>query len=201
MLLWNSVWVIKITLIFLSWLPRVNNSHTPNRRRLADRQGSRGKVRRLHYQSLPVRLVKCHVRRQFLKRGQSNLLTVAPHYPTGICRFGAEVVEVLVEAYDEWRHPGTNRSNYDTRERMPKFQIITHGCSEDENAPLRRHSPYLYPKGTDELSAKHRRLKNEILYNLFWGSVILETISSPAFLLRLIFLSVRTVTCRILVPS
>ena len=84
---------------------------------------------------------------------------------------------------------------------MPKFQVITHGRSGGENAPLPRLSPYLYPNGTDELSAKLWRLKNEILYILSTGSVIIETMPTHAFLLRLIFFSGCTVTCRIFVPS
>ena len=59
---------------------------------------------------------------------------------------------------------------------MPKFQIITHGWSGGEIILLPRHSPYLYPNGTDELSAKRRRLKNEILYVLSSGSVTMATV-------------------------
>ena len=87
----------------------------------------------------------------------------------------------------------TASSTHDTRERMPKFQIIIHGWSVGENAPLPRHSPYLYPKGTDEFSAKFRRLKKEILYIFSWVSMTLATVSPP-FLLRLIFFSICTVT-------
>jgi len=63
------------------------------------------------------------------------------------------------------------------------------------------HSPYLYPNGTDVFSANRHLLEKENLYNLFSGSVIIETIQLPTFLLRLFFYSVCTVTCPILVPS
>ena len=65
---------------------------------------------------------------------------------------------------------------------MPKFQIIIHGWSGGENAPLFRHLPYLYPNGADEFSAKRRGLKEEILYILSSGSDIIETKPPPAFL-------------------
>ena len=122
------------------------------------------------------------------KSSFSTLLAVTPHYPTGKCRLGAEVIEVLEEAYYERRIPGTARSTHDTREWMPKFRIITHGWSGGENAPLSRHSPYLYPKGTDEFSPKRRRLKKEIQYILSSGSVTMAIVRPP-FLLRLIFFS------------
>jgi len=132
--------------------------------------------------------------------GHSTLLAVTPHYTTGKCRLGTEVGDVLEEANDERRLPGTARSTYDTRELIYKFQIITHGWSGGKNAPLPRHPPYLYPKRTDELSGKCRRLKKGILYILSSGSIIIETIPPPDFLLRLIFFTVCTVTCRNLVP-
>jgi len=146
-------------------------------------------------------LVKSEFRRQVVTGGHSTLLAVTPYYPAGKCLLGNEVVEVLEEAYAKRRLPGTAGSTHDARERMPKFQITTHGWSGGENAPLPRHSPYLYPNGTDELSAKRRRLKKEILYIIYSGSVIIETIPPPVFHLRLIFFSVCTVTCRILVLS
>jgi len=123
----------------------------------------------------------------------STLLAVTPHYPTVKCLLGAEVVEVLEEAYDDRRLPGTARSTHDKRECIPKFQIITHAWSGGENAPLPRNAPYLYPKGTDELSPKRGRLKNEMRYILSSGSVIMASVPPP-YLLRLMFFSVCTVT-------
>ena len=109
-------------------------------------------------------LVICVVRRQ--KGGHKTLFAVTPHYPTGICQLGTESAEVPEEAFGERRLPGTARSTHDTRERMPIYQFITHGWSGGENTPLPRHSLFSYPNGTDELSAKRRRLKNEIRYVL-----------------------------------
>jgi len=69
-----------------------------NIRRLTDRQGSQGTVRRLHYQSTPLspRLNCCS---QLVSGGHSPLLAVTPVYPAGKCPLGTEVVEVLAEAY------------------------------------------------------------------------------------------------------
>jgi hypothetical protein len=51
---------------------------------------------------------------------------------------------------------------------------------------------FIYPKGTDELSASLRLLKKEILYILSSGSVIISI--RPPALLRLILCSVWTFT-------
>jgi len=65
--------------------------------------------------------------RQFCRRGNRGLLSIAQDHPAVEIPFLTQGVVVLQEPYAERRFARYARSTYYARERMFKFKVITHG--------------------------------------------------------------------------
>jgi len=128
-----------------------------------------------------------------LSRWVGATLTLAPDDSTAEDRHGTECFEVLQKANAIRRLSWPTGANHQTSKWVLVCEIFNHGWPGCNTALSAVYHPYIYPKVTDKYSNIRRLLKNDILYVLFSGFVILATVH-PALLLRLILCSVCTLT-------